>query len=107
MGNVKLKGSLFEILGAERRVRSALSTLDFRTAEGFSKNLLGSAGDRALVGRERTGRHSRISSSRTMHPCKEETRKDCQEVSMDEQGAPGQTGSSVRVKAPWEGHRVF
>lgn len=68
---MKLKGSLghsdheiveFEILGAARRVRSALTTLDFRTKEDFSENLLGRGpGDSALVRRKRAGR---IASSR-------------------------------------------
>lgn len=55
----------FEVLGAARRVRSTLTTLDIRTTEGLPKNLLGRVpGDRALVGKERAGRHSRIASSR-------------------------------------------
>jgi len=63
VGNVKVKGSLgcsdhkmveFKILRAERRVRSKLTTLDFRRADsGLLRDLLGRIPwDKALEGRE-------------------------------------------------------
>ena len=62
MGNMKLKGSLgcsghemveFKILRATRRVRSKLTTLDFRRADfGLFRNLLSRVlWDKALKGR--------------------------------------------------------
>ncbi|PKU28468.1 glycerol kinase [Limosa lapponica baueri] len=105
VGNVKLKGRLgcsdhemleFKILRASRRVRSKLTTFDFRRADiGLLKDLLGRVTwEKVLEGRGAQGswlvfKEHLLQAQEQCIPRKKVRRKS-QEACMDEQGPPGQ-----------------
>ncbi|PKU48078.1 glycerol kinase [Limosa lapponica baueri] len=118
VGNVKLKGSLgcsdhemveFKILRAARRVRSKLTTLEFRRADfGLLRDLLGKVTWEKVLKRRGVQESWLVFKDHLLQaqeqciPRKKESGKKSQEAYMDEQGAPRQAqkqkGGLLRVE---------